>query len=143
MHPGHHWLYQFGRAYNDTSCEEHFTLDGRKWETYKGSRFYNGERAFVLQRWQESVDRVDEDSLGLTFEEWDPKQNADASQSPLAMLINSSELRAAGFKLKEVLPLHLQAAVRAGMRTGSAGIFQVQGMNPRRFVLSDVRSPCE
>ena len=93
----------------------------------------------MLKRWLESVDCVDEDASGLTFEEWDPKQDADASQSPLAMLINSSELRAAGFKLKEVLPPQLKAAVRAGLCMCSPYICQFQGMKPKRFVLSDFR----
>jgi hypothetical protein len=39
---------------------------------------------------------------GLTFQEWTP--DVDTSRPPVAMLINSSELRAAGFKLKKVLP---------------------------------------
>ena len=48
-----------------------------------------------------------EDASGLTFQEWTP--DVDTSRPPVAMLINSSELRAAGFKLKEVLPLqHLR-----------------------------------
>jgi hypothetical protein len=37
---------------------------------------------------------------GLTFQEWTP--DVDTSRPPVAMLINSSELRAAGFKLREV-----------------------------------------
>jgi hypothetical protein len=40
---------------------------------------------------------VDEDASGLTFEEWDPTENADSSQMPVVMIINSNELRAAGF----------------------------------------------
>ena len=35
------------------------------------------------------------------------------------MIINSSELRAAGFKLRELLPPELEAAARAGARTAS------------------------
>jgi hypothetical protein len=54
--------------------------------------------------------RVDEDSSGLTFEEWDPSADTDASETPVAMIVNSSELRAAGFDLKEVIPLELEAA---------------------------------
>jgi hypothetical protein len=45
------------------------------------------------------------------------------------MLINSSELRAAGFKLKEVFPPALEAA-------GGAGLRSLEGMGPKRFVLS-------
>ena len=48
------------------------------------------------------INRVKEDVSGLTFQEWTP--DVDTSRSPVLMLINSSELRAAGFKLKEVLP---------------------------------------
>ena len=56
--------------------------------------------------------------------------------SPVAMLINSSELRAAGFKLKEVLPPALEAAARGGLRTRGAGLRSLEGMGPKRFVLS-------
>ena len=38
---------------------------------YKGTRFFNGDRALVIKRW---LHRVDEDSSGLTFEEWNPAQ---------------------------------------------------------------------
>jgi hypothetical protein len=48
---------------------------------------------------------VDEDASGLTFEEWDPSADTDASEAPVAMIINSSELRATRFDLREVLPL--------------------------------------
>ncbi len=76
--------------------------------------------------------RVEEDASGLTFQEWTP--DVDTSRSPVAMLINSSELRAAGFKLKEVLPPALEAAVR--VRTRGSGLRSLEGMGPKRFVLS-------
>ncbi len=50
---------------------------------------------------------MDEDASGLTFEEWDPSADTDASEAPVARIVNSSELRAAGFDLREVLPLVL------------------------------------
>ena len=64
------------------------------------------------------------------------------------MLINSSELRAAGFKLKEVLPHSLEAAARGDMRTRGAGLRSLESMGPKRFVLSvdddtEFRSLCE
>ncbi len=62
--------------------------------------------------------RVEEDASGLTFQEWTP--DVDTSRPPVAMLINSTELRAAGFKLKEVLPPSLEAVAR--VRTRGAGL---------------------
>jgi hypothetical protein len=59
----------------------------------------------------------------------DGRTDVDTSRSPVAMLINSSELRAAGFKLKEVFPPALEAA-------GGAGLRSLEGMGPKRFVLS-------
>jgi hypothetical protein len=64
------------------------------------------------------------------------------------MIINSSELRAAGFKLKEVLPPELKSAARGGMRTRGAGLRRLQGMGPLRFLLhvdddTEFRSRCE
>ena len=104
-----------------------------------------GFGALVIKRW---LNRVDEDASGLTFEEWDPASEADTSQEPVAMIINSSELRAAGFKLKEVLPPQLESAARGGMRTRGAGLRRLQGMGPQRFLLhvdddTEFRSRCE
>jgi hypothetical protein len=45
---------------------------------------------------------VEEDASGLTFQRW--TSDVDTSRPPVAMLINSSELCAAGFKLREVFP---------------------------------------
>ena len=82
---------------------------------------------------------------GLTFEEWDPSADTDASPAPVAMIVNSSELRAAGFDLREVLPLQLEATAR---RTRGAALKQIHGMGTRRYVLSvdndnEFRSRCE
>jgi len=119
-------------------------IQTRKWEDYKGTRFYDSERALVIKRW---LNHVDEDASGLTFEKWDPTANVDSSQMPVAMIINLSELRAAGFTLLEVFPAELEAAVRRRFTRG-AGIHQLEGMGPKRFVLSmdddtEFRSQCE
>ena len=91
---------------------------------------------------------MDEDASGLTFKEWDPKTDADPDQPPVAMIMNSSELRAAGFKLKELLPPELEEAARGGMRTRGAGLRQLEGMGPTRWWLvpdedNEFRSRCE
>ena len=78
-------------------------------------RFGNGDYALVVDVW---IHRVDEDASGLTFEEWDPSADTDTSEAPVAMIVNSSELRAAGFDLREVLPLQLEAAARGARRSG-------------------------
>ena len=104
IRPGHHWLCEFGDAGNGTSCEKQFNLDHRKCEDYRGTHFYNKDSALVIKRW---LNRVDENTSGLTFQEWTP--DVDTSRPPVAMLINSSELRAAGFKLKEVIPPALES----------------------------------
>jgi len=72
MRPGHHWLFKFGDAGDETRCEKIFNLASRKWKDYKGTRFYNGQQALVVERW---LNRVEEDALGLTFEEWDLTQH--------------------------------------------------------------------
>jgi hypothetical protein len=82
------------------------------------------------------VQRVDEDASGLTFEEWDPSADTDASEAPVAMIVNSSELRAAGFDLREVIPLQLETAGRGGQRTRGAALKQIHDMGTRRYVLS-------
>jgi len=145
MRPGHHWLLKFGDAGDGTSCEKKFHLTRRSWEDYKGSRFYNGQQALAVERW---LNRVGEDASGLTFEEWNPTQDADASQPPVAMLINSSELRAAGFTRREMIPPALEAAALGGKCRYGTGLCQLQGMGPKRVVLSadnnnEFRSRCE
>ena len=47
--------------------------------------------------------RVDEDSSGLNFEEWDPSVDADTSQSPVVMIVNSNHLCVIDFDLREVI----------------------------------------
>jgi hypothetical protein len=64
------------------------------------------------------------------------------------MIVNLSELRAAGFDLREVLPLQLEAAAPGGQRTRGAALKQIHDMGSRRYVLSvdndnDFRSRCE
>ena len=64
------------------------------------------------------------------------------------MLINSSELRGAGFKLKEVLPPELEQAARGGRVTRGAGLKQLEGVGQKMWVLhqdvdNDFRSRCE
>ena len=112
---------------------------------YKGTRFYNGNRALRLKRW---LHRVDEGASGLTFEEWDPIKDADDSQTPVPMIISSSVLRGASFNLQEVIPPALEASARSGRHTRGAGLRQLEGMGRKRFVLSadddnELRSRCE
>ena len=71
---------------------------------------------------------------GLTFQEW--TLDVDTSRPPVTMVINSNELRVTGFKLKEVLSPTLEAAARGDMRTRGAGLRSLEGMGPKRFVLS-------
>jgi len=66
------------------------------------------------------------------------------------MLMNSSEVRATGFKLRvnNVLFQQLEAAARVGMRTCDAGLHYFEVSNPKGFGLSvnhdtKFRSQCE
>jgi len=67
------------------------------------------------ERWLNRV-TVEQLVSGVTFEELAPAQNADASQPPVAILISLSELRAAGFTPREVIPPVLVATARSGRR---------------------------
>jgi len=131
---GHHWLFEFSDGGEGSSGEQLFSLPQRRTGVvYKGTRFCNGDRALRVKR---RLHQVDEDAAGLTFEEWDSIKDADDSQTPIPMIINSSKLRGAGFNLQEVIPPALEAAARSGRRTRSAGLRQVEGMGRKRFVLS-------
>ena len=74
-------------------------------------------------------------------------ENVDFSQMPVAMIIDSSESRAAGFTLCEVFPPKLEAAARH-RSTRDAGIRELEGMGPKCFMLSvdgdtEFRTRCE
>ena len=79
---------------------------------------------------------MDEDVSGLTFESWDPSADTDASEAPVAMIVNSSELCPTGFDLREVIPLQLESVARGDRRTRGAVLKQIHGMGTRRYVLS-------
>jgi hypothetical protein len=79
-----------------------------KWEEYKGTRYSDGDSALVVELW---LHRVAEDLSGLTFQEWDPSAGTDDTSAPVAMLVNSSELRTTDFPLAEVRSLHPKSIV--------------------------------
>jgi hypothetical protein len=81
-------------------------------------------------------EEYNEDDSGLTFEEWDPSTDTDDSQTPVAMIVNSSELFTVGFELREVIPLQLEVSTRGGQRTLSLTLNQIHDMDTRRYVLS-------
>ena len=130
----HFWIFEFGEASQGSSVEKEFHLQPRRSEVYKGTRFTDGDKCLIVKRY---LHRVPEDEAGLLFEEWQPQQDVDASIPEEPMIINSSELRAAGFKMTEVIPPALEQAARrggAGRRKG-AGLRRVGGLPPR-FTLS-------
>ncbi len=88
---------------------------------------------------------MDEIASGLTFEEWVPLV---ASEAPVAIIVNSSEMRTAGFDLREVISLPLEEVMLGVQCTRGAVLKQIHGMGTRRYVLSvdndnEFRSRCE
>ena len=90
----------------NNGIEKKFKLVAHKYEEYKGLCFGNGDCVLVVDVW---LHRVDEDVSGLTFEEWDPSVDTDPSEAPVAIIVNSSEMCATGFDLREVIPLELES----------------------------------
>ena len=126
MRPGHFWICKFGTVPGSMSCvEKKFDLQSRKWEEYKGTRYYDGDRALAVELW---LHRVADDLSGLTFQEWDPSAGTDNASAPVAMLVNSSELRAADFHLAEVRSLQLNAVSRGDRRKRGASVRKLQGV---------------
>jgi hypothetical protein len=117
-----------------TCVERKLELQGLKckWQEYKGTRYSDGDSALV-ELW---LHRVADDLSGLTFQEWDPSAGTDDTSAPVAMLVNSSELRAADFPLAEVSPLQLDAVARGGRRTRGAAVRKLQGVGNSTSVLS-------
>ena len=86
-----------------------------------------------MRRW---LHRDASDASGLTFVEWDPAKDADPDAPPVAMLVNSSEVRNAGFKLKQVVPPQLDSSVRVSPRLHSgAGVRTLEEMGEKRLVM--------
>ncbi len=54
----------------------------------------------------------------------------------MTLIVNSSELCAAGFDLREVIPLRLEETVRGTRCTRGAVLKQIHDMGTRRYVLS-------
>ena len=79
---------------------------------------------------------MDEDVSGLTFEEWDSSVDTDVSQASVAMIVNSTELCASGFDLREVIPLQLETVSRGDRCTYGETLKQIHGMGTSRYVLS-------
>jgi hypothetical protein len=101
---------KFGKVPGSNSyVEKKFKLVTHKYEEYKGVCFGNGDCALVVDVW---LNRVDEDASGLTFEEWDPSADTDASESPVAMIVNSSKMCFTGFDLREVIRESLDDTLR-------------------------------
>ncbi len=134
LRPGHFWICKFVTVPGSMSCvEKKFELQTRKWEEYKGTRYYDVDKALVVELW---LHRVAEDLSGLTFQEWDPSAGTDDASAPVTMLVNSSELCTANFHLAEVSPLQLGAVARGGRRTRGAAVRKLQVVGNSTFVLS-------
>ena len=80
--------------------------------------------------------RVADDLSALTFQEWDPSTGTDDASAPVAMVVNSSELRAADFHLAEVSPLQLDAVARGDRRTHGVAVRKLQDVGNSTFILS-------
>jgi hypothetical protein len=122
MQSGHFWICKLGTFPGSmTYVERKFELQDRKckWEEYKGTRYSDGDSALVVELW---LHRYADDWSGLTYQEWDPSAGSDDTRAPVAMLVNSSELRTADFPLMEVSPLQLDAVTRRDRRTRGAAV---------------------
>jgi hypothetical protein len=117
MRTEHFWICKLGTVPGSMSCvEKKFELQDRKWEEYKDTRYSDGDSSLVVELW---FYRVTDDLSGLTFQEWDPSEGSDDTSAPVAMLVNSSELRTADFPLAEVRPLQLDEVASGGRRRDS------------------------
>jgi hypothetical protein len=108
-----------------------------------GNIFFSSSRFLREKCEREKMEESDGVSSTQTATGSDTAEGTELS--PVSVLINSSELRAAGFKVKEVLLQHLRQLLAY---TRGAGLRSLEGMGPKRFVLSvdddtEFRSRCE
>jgi hypothetical protein len=143
MRRDHHWIYEFGDAGNVTSCERQFNLDHRKYEDYRGTRFYDKDSL------------LSSSSGGST--DWRRMRQDSRSKSGRRTLTHHGHLwlcwstpvncvPLVSSSRKCLFPPALETAAR--VRTRGAGLRSLEGMGPKRFVLSvdddtEFRSRCE
>jgi hypothetical protein len=90
--PGHCWISKFGTFSGTMICvEKKLEFQVRKWEEYRVTRYSDGDSVLVVEL------------SGLTFQEWDPSAGSDDTSAPVAMIVNSIELRATDFHLTEAV----------------------------------------
>ena len=59
------YVFKFGTVPGRMTCvEKKLEIQTRKWEEYKGTRYYDGDRVLVVELW---FHRVTDDLSGLTF----------------------------------------------------------------------------
>ena len=158
--PGHHWVFEWGDAGDGTSVEKEFSgMAHRSFQVYKGMRFYNGENALCIKRW---LHRLDSDSSGLLFEDWDPsEEDLDPNAQRAFMIVNSSEVRGvatlgrgAKAELQGILPAPLQSVpvvnevVSSRLRSAAVMLNASSAIGPSSYALrSDIdnkwRERCE
>ena len=71
-----------------TSRKEEVRATGLEVGGVQGQRYYDGDRALVVELW---LYRVAYDLSGLTFQEWDPSVGTYDTSPPVVMLVNSRE----------------------------------------------------
>ena len=132
------------RAAEDAEAVKTFKLAPRKYEDYKGFRFYNGDSAIVVKRW---FHRVDDDASGRTFVEYNPATMGKRGAPPVALLFNSCKLRGvfSAEKFKALMPPALEGAGR--VRTRGTAVRELQGVSEVRHLFAqetddDVRHAC-
>ena len=73
----HSWICKVGTVPGTMSCvEKKFEFQTRRWEEYKGTKYYDGfrDRDLVVELW---LHRVPDDLSGLKFQAWDPSSGTD------------------------------------------------------------------
>ena len=102
------------------------------------------DEALVVEQW---LHRVESDTSGLTFEEWNPKkEELEPNAQPAFMIANSCEVRGAvalglprdaSADFREIFPAGLAAVTRGpGSRTRAA-LKKTYSNDPRSFVLHE------
>jgi len=88
IRPGHFWLCELGEAGGGSPIMQTF----EKREFKYGTRFDKDDCAILLRRY---LNRTAEDSLGLTFVEWEEAAGK-------TLVVNSCELRKVGHFLEQI-----------------------------------------
>ena len=133
MRPGHFWICKFGTVPGSISCvEKKFELQTRKWEEYKDTRYYDGDKALVES--STTIPNPIQPQLLMICQ--DSRFRSGTPQWVMTMQVLRWQCSSTRASCAEVRSLQLDSVTRGGRRTRGAAVRKLQVVGNSTFVLS-------